>query len=42
MQTSNFSAGGYRFINGVFQSSASVAALPGYALVVDVLFYLLK
>ncbi len=30
MQTSNFSAGGYRFINGVFQYSAGVAALPGY------------
>jgi hypothetical protein len=30
MQTSDFSAGGYRFINGVFQYSAGVAALPGY------------
>ena len=30
MQTSDFSAGGYRFINGVFQYSAGVAALPGH------------
>jgi hypothetical protein len=30
MQTTEFSAGGYRFINGVFQYSAGVAALPGY------------
>ncbi len=30
MQTTDFSAGGYRFINGVFQYSAGVAALPGY------------
>jgi hypothetical protein len=30
MQTSDFSAGGYHFINGVFQYSAGVAALPGY------------
>jgi hypothetical protein len=33
MQTSVFSAGGYRFINGVFQYSAGVAALPGYRIV---------
>ncbi|MGH6664168.1 MAG: 2-amino-5-chloromuconate deaminase CnbZ [Pseudolabrys sp.] len=30
MQTSDFSAGGYRFINGAFQYSGGVAALPGY------------
>jgi hypothetical protein len=30
MQTTDFSAGGYRFINGVFQYSAGVAAVPGY------------
>jgi hypothetical protein len=30
MQTTEFSSGGYRFINGVFQYSAGVAALPGY------------
>jgi len=30
MQVTEFSAGGYRFINGVFQYSAGVAALPGY------------
>jgi len=30
MQISDFPAGGYRFINGVFQYSAGVAALPGY------------
>jgi hypothetical protein len=33
MQTTEFSAGGYRFINGVFQYSAGVAALPGYRIV---------
>jgi hypothetical protein len=30
MQTNDFSAGGYRFINGVFQYSAGVSALQGY------------
>jgi hypothetical protein len=30
MQTSEFAAGGYRFINGVFQYSGGVAALPGH------------
>jgi len=30
MQTSEFYAGGYRFINGVFQYSAGVSALQGY------------
>ncbi|MBO0757998.1 MAG: hypothetical protein J2P54_19300 [Bradyrhizobiaceae bacterium] len=30
MQTTDFAAGGYRFINAVFQYSAGVAALPGY------------
>jgi len=33
MDVSDFSAGGYRFINGVFQYSAGVAALPGYRIV---------
>lgn len=30
MQTTEFAAGGYRFINGVFQYSGGVASLPGY------------
>jgi hypothetical protein len=30
MQTNEFSAGGYRFIHGVFQYSAGVSALKGY------------
>jgi hypothetical protein len=30
MQTTEFAAGGYRFINGVFQYSGGVAALPDY------------
>ncbi len=30
MQTTEFPPGGYRFINGVFQYSGGVAALPGY------------
>ncbi len=30
MPVSNFTPGGYRFIEGVFQYSAGVAALPGY------------
>jgi hypothetical protein len=30
MQTTDFAAGGYRFINAVFQYSAGVAALRGY------------
>jgi hypothetical protein len=30
MQTTDFPPGGYRFINGVFQYSGGVAALPGY------------
>ncbi len=30
MQTTEFAPGGYRFINGVFQYSGGVAALPGY------------
>jgi hypothetical protein len=30
MQTTDFLPGGYRFINGVFQYSGGVAALPGY------------
>jgi hypothetical protein len=33
MDVSDFSAGGYRFINGVFQYSAGVAALPGFRIV---------
>ena len=32
MHTSDFAPGGYRFINGVFQYSGGVAALPGYAI----------
>lgn len=32
MQTTEFAAGGYRFINGVFQYSAGVSAMPGYAI----------
>jgi hypothetical protein len=30
MQTTEFAAGGYRFVNGVFQYSAGVAAMPGF------------
>jgi hypothetical protein len=33
MDVSDFSAGGYRFIHGVFQYSAGVAAQPGYRIV---------
>jgi len=33
MQVMDFAPGGYRFIKGVFQYSAGVAALPGYRLV---------
>lgn len=33
MTTSDFTPGGYRFIRGVFQYSAGVAALPGFSLV---------
>jgi hypothetical protein len=33
MQMMDFAPGGYRFIKGVFQYSAGVAALPGYRLV---------
>ncbi len=32
MQTTEFGPGGYRFINGVFQYSGGVAALPGYSI----------
>jgi hypothetical protein len=32
MQTTEFPQGGFRFINGVFQYSAGVAALPGYSI----------
>jgi len=32
MQTTEFAPGGYTFINGVFQYSAGVAALPGYSI----------
>jgi hypothetical protein len=32
MQTTEFAPGGYRFINGVFQYSGGVAALPGYSI----------
>ncbi len=32
MQTTDFQPGGYRFINGVFQYSGGVAALPGYTI----------
>jgi hypothetical protein len=32
MQTTEFASGGYRFINGVFQYSGGVAALPGYSI----------
>ena len=33
MDVSEFSAGGYRYIDGVFQYSAGVAALPGFRIV---------
>jgi hypothetical protein len=33
MEVSDFPAGGYRFIHGVFQYSAGVAALPGFRIV---------
>jgi hypothetical protein len=33
MQTTASSAGGFRFVNGVFQYSAGVAALPGFRIV---------
>ncbi len=33
MDVSDFTAGGYRFIHGVFQYSGGVAALPGYRIV---------
>ena len=33
MQVMDFAPGGYRFIKGVFQYSAGVAALPGHRLV---------
>src|SRR3954449_1556806 len=32
MQTTEFAQGGFRFINGVFQYSAGVAALPGFSI----------